>query len=125
HNEGLPMAVLEALSHGIAVVATPVGAVPDAIVDGESGLLVPAGDAPALAAALARVIADPGLRRSLGDHARARFDARFSIPAHVDRLARIYADVRAGRADRAEAARRGAIPTAAATGRPEPRPDRA
>lgn len=92
-NEGLPMSVLEAMSHGLAVVATPVGAIPDAVVDGDSGLLVPPGDAPALASALARVIADPSLRRALGESARTRFDARFSIRAHVDRLARIYASV--------------------------------
>ncbi|MCB1884523.1 MAG: glycosyltransferase family 4 protein [Geminicoccaceae bacterium] len=90
-NEGLPMAVLEAMSHGLAVVATTVGSVPDAVQDGESGLLVPAGDAKALGQALARLVADSLLRRRLGERARRRFEAEFSLPVYVERLARIYA----------------------------------
>ena len=85
------MAVLEAMAAGLAVVTTPVGAIPDAIQDGQTGLLVPPGDAAALAEALARLIADPALRRRLGLQARARFAADFSIDAYVLRLAAIYA----------------------------------
>ena len=97
-NEGLPVAVLEAMAHGLAGVATPVGAIPDAVVDGDTGLLVPPGDVRALAGALARVIADPALRRALGGRARTRFEAGFSLRAHADGLARIYAAVLAGHA---------------------------
>ena len=90
-NEGLPMAVLEAMAPGLAVVTTPVGAIPDAIQDGETGLLVPARDAAALAEALARLIVDPALRRRLGEQARARFAAEFSIDAYGPAAGAIYA----------------------------------
>jgi len=69
--EGLPVSVVEGMGAGLAVVATPVGAVPDIIVDGQSGLLVPPGDVDALTAALARLVGDPPLRQRLGAAARA------------------------------------------------------
>jgi glycosyltransferase involved in cell wall biosynthesis len=72
HNEGLPNAVLEAFSYGVPVIATAVGGVPDVVVDGVTGLLVPPRDAPALAAAVARLAADPPLRERLGAAARRR-----------------------------------------------------
>ena len=72
HNEGLPNAVLEAFSYGVPVIATAVGGVPDVVVDEATGLLVPPHDAPALAAAIARLAGDPSLRRRLGAAARER-----------------------------------------------------
>jgi glycosyltransferase involved in cell wall biosynthesis len=90
HNEGLPMAVLEAMAHGLAVVTTPVGAIPDAIRDGETGLLVPARDPLRLADALHRLIVDPALRKGLGERAHARFADEFSIDAYTVRLMVIY-----------------------------------
>ena len=63
--ENLPHAVVEALAVGTPVVATAVGGVPEVVHDGENGLLVPAGDVTALAAALARVVSDDGLRDRL------------------------------------------------------------
>jgi glycosyltransferase involved in cell wall biosynthesis len=89
-NEGLPIAILEAMSYGVPVVATPVGAVSDAVRDGRSGLLVPPGDAGALARALERLVGSPSLRRTLGAAARARFLADFSLEAHVDQLRLAY-----------------------------------
>ena len=59
HAEGLALSVLEGLSHGLAVVATPVGAHAEVIEPGKSGLFHPPGDVAALAAALGRVIGDP------------------------------------------------------------------
>lgn len=89
-TEVLPMAVLEAMAHGLAIVATPVGNVPDAIAAEETGLLVPPGDPAALAAALCRVIDDAALRERLGAGARARFEAAFDVTAYRGRLLELY-----------------------------------
>lgn len=64
--EGVPNAVLEAMARGLPVVASRHGGIPEAVQDGETGLLVPEGDAPALAEALAALAADPARRRRLG-----------------------------------------------------------
>lgn len=63
--ENLPHSAVEALSVGVPVVSTAVGGVPEFVTDGENGLLVPAGDAEALAAALTRILEEPGLRERL------------------------------------------------------------
>jgi glycosyltransferase involved in cell wall biosynthesis len=68
--EGYGMAYAEALSHGLPVIGTTAGAIPDTVPQ-EAGLLVAAGDVDALAAALRRVIADADLRRRLSDAAAA------------------------------------------------------
>jgi glycosyltransferase involved in cell wall biosynthesis len=73
-RDGFPVACAEAMAHGRAVVATAVGGLPDMVVDGETGLLVPPGDGAALRAAIDRLLADPELRRRLGAAARARIE---------------------------------------------------
>jgi glycosyltransferase involved in cell wall biosynthesis len=78
HREGLPLVLLEALAHGRAVVATPVGGIPSLVEDGATGLLVPPGDAEALRAAIARLLGDKDLRRRLGETGRARVTERCS-----------------------------------------------
>jgi glycosyltransferase involved in cell wall biosynthesis len=90
HAEGLPMAMLEAMAAGKAVVATSVGAIPEVVTDGGNGLLVPAGDAAALAAALERVLADDALRARLGRRARACVEERYSGAVVGARLAAIW-----------------------------------
>jgi glycosyltransferase involved in cell wall biosynthesis len=72
-QETYGMAAAEALAHGLPVVATMTGAIPDLIGD-DAGLLVPVGDRGALAAALARVIGDGTLRARLAEGARRRRD---------------------------------------------------
>lgn len=69
--ENLPVSVIEGMAAGLAVVATPVGAVEDIIRDGQTGLLVPPGDVPALTDALMRLVNDPELRARLGSAAQA------------------------------------------------------
>ncbi|CAM3357847.1 glycosyltransferase family 4 protein [Tsukamurella hominis] len=92
YDEGLPMALLEAMAAGLAPLTTPVGAIPDAITDGEDGLLVPPGDVPALSAALARLVEDPELRNRIADGARRR--ARdFAIGPWHARLAALWAEL--------------------------------
>ncbi|WP_229507947.1 glycosyltransferase family 4 protein [Massilia sp. Dwa41.01b] len=93
HAEGLPMSLLEAMAAGKAAVATAVGAVPEAVRDGENGLLVPPHDAPALAAALERLLADSALRGRLGTQARATVERHYSTEAVCGQLAAIYNDL--------------------------------
>jgi glycosyltransferase involved in cell wall biosynthesis len=97
HGEGLAMSVLEGLAHGLAVVATPVGAHAEVIEPETSGLLTPPGDVPALAAALARVIADPALRQRLRAGARERFLDRFEVTSYAARLVRLHVGLVGGR----------------------------
>jgi glycosyltransferase involved in cell wall biosynthesis len=91
-SEGLPMALLEAMAWGRAIVATAVGGVPDTIADGEEGLLVPPSDPAALAAALARLAGDAGLRARLGAAARERA-RRLNAEEVTDRLDAIYREL--------------------------------
>ena len=93
HAEGLPMALLEAMAAGKAVVASAVGGIPEALQDGGNGLLVPAHDSAALAAALASMLADAGLRQRLGERARATVARHYSTEAVCGRLAAIYNDL--------------------------------
>lgn len=85
-SEGLPMSVLEAMAAGLPVVASAVGGVPE-LVDSETGLLVPAGDAPELARAIDRLLRDSELRERLGAAGRARVEDQFGLDswrrAHV------------------------------------------
>lgn len=83
-NEGSPVALIEAMAAGVAVVSTAVGGVPDVITHGEDGLLTSIDDAAGVAAALDRLATDPGLRAALGAAAQARVLARYS----ADRLLR-------------------------------------
>lgn len=88
--EGLPMSVLEAMSNALAIIATPVGSVGDAIIDEETGLLVPPKDVDALAHALVRVIDSPELRQRLGTGAFNKFRQQFEISVYRTRLIEIY-----------------------------------
>jgi glycosyltransferase involved in cell wall biosynthesis len=78
-SEGLPISILEAMAAGLPVVASAVGGVAEAVVDGETGLLAPAGDAQALAGAIERVLADRQLRRAMGSAGRARAASHFAL----------------------------------------------
>ena len=93
-SEGLPLALVEAMLAGCAIVATDVGSVSDAITDGETGLLVPAGDAPALARAVQSLLDDPGRAAALGEAARTRAVASFSAQAMAHAYEKLYDEVR-------------------------------
>jgi glycosyltransferase involved in cell wall biosynthesis len=97
HAEGLAMSVLEGLAHGLAVVATPVGAHAEVIEPEQSGLLAPPGDVAALAAALTRVIGDPALSERLRAGARQRFLDRYDVRSYAARLARLHVGLLGGR----------------------------
>lgn len=90
HSEGSSNAVLEAMALGRCVVATAVGGNREAVADGETGRLVPAGDAAALAAALADVLADRARLAAMGARGRARVRGRHDPAAVVHRYEEIY-----------------------------------
>jgi hypothetical protein len=94
--EGFPLVVLEALLARAAVVATDVGSVAEAVVDGETGLLVAAEDPSALAAALRRALADADLRRRLGAQGRQLVLERFTADAMARAFESLYDELLSG-----------------------------
>jgi glycosyltransferase involved in cell wall biosynthesis len=91
--EGGPYAPLEAMREGVAVVLTDVVGSRDAVEDGRTGLLVPAGDPDAAAAAVLGLLADPVRRRALAGAARRRVAERFDVRAMGAAHDRLYADL--------------------------------
>ncbi len=91
--EGSSLAVLEAMAAYRPVVTSAIGGSDELIADGESGLLVPPGDAGALAAALRRLLGDAELRAALVGRARQRVDAEFSRAAMGRRVERVYEEL--------------------------------
>jgi glycosyltransferase involved in cell wall biosynthesis len=92
-SEGLPQVVLESMAHGLPVVATAVGGLPEAIEDGVTGCLVAAGDVQGLGAQVVRLLDDPSLRARLGERARETVEARFSLTSKLDTLCRLYGEL--------------------------------
>jgi glycosyltransferase involved in cell wall biosynthesis len=89
-TEGLPMSVIEAMAWARPVVATAVGALPDAIAEGESGWLYPPRDADALAGILAHLLEDPARVHDAGKRARSEALARYSIDAVAAQFDDLY-----------------------------------
>ena len=89
-DEGLPMAMLEAMAAGKAIVVSAVGGIPEAVTDGEDGLLIAPGDAITLAAALRKVMENPELHRKLAVNARKTIEARFSTEIVMEKLSALY-----------------------------------
>lgn len=88
--ENQPVSILEAMARGVPVVATRVGAIPEQIDDGASGLLVDPGNAEQLAAALEQLIISPEKREAFGAAGQARFTRDFSVAACAQRFAAMY-----------------------------------
>lgn len=103
--EGLPIAIVEAMVCGIPVVATAVNAVADAVVPGETGLLVPPQRPDLMAHAVRYLIDRPAVAGRMAVTARARLGERFGIPALHDALMAAYVESSVG--DAAAAARSG------------------
>jgi glycosyltransferase involved in cell wall biosynthesis len=93
--EGFPLAVVEAMLAELPVVASDVGSVAEAVLDGETGLLVPADDPAALAAALGALLADPHRRRRMGERGRAHALEHFTAEAMARQFEQLYAEIRA------------------------------
>lgn len=90
HAEGFAMAVLEGLAHGLAIVTTRVGAHDEVLEHERDCLFVPVGDPPALAGALARLVADRDLRARLAAEGRRLFLSGFGIDGYVRQLEQLH-----------------------------------
>jgi glycosyltransferase involved in cell wall biosynthesis len=88
--EGLGLVFLEAMAFSLPVVATRVSAIPEIVLDGETGLLVEARDPEALAQALGRMLADPEERKAFGRAGRLRLEEAFGLERMVDETERFY-----------------------------------
>ena len=93
YGEGVPMSILEAMSHGIPVICTPVGGVPEWIEDGANGLLVQPGNVPALAEQIMRLLRDKDLAIKLGEAGRATVQQRCTLEQVSASLDALYTDI--------------------------------
>lgn len=89
-DEPFGLGIIEAMSCGLPVVGCTVGAVPEIVAHGETGLLVPPEDAAAMAGALERLIGDEGERRRMGASGRRRAEENFNLVKHASGLIKIY-----------------------------------
>lgn len=92
--EGISIAMLEAMRAGLPVIATRVGGVPETVVDGETGWLVPPADEAALAGAISTLAADAACRKRMGLAGRDRVRQEFSVDAMLKKYSTIYRDGR-------------------------------
>ena len=88
--EGFGIVLLEAMLAGLPIVATAVSAVPEVVADGKTGALVPPGDVDAVARELDALLADPELRRRLGEAGRERARREFSVDRMAERTLDVY-----------------------------------
>ena len=93
YMEGLPMSILEAMAHGVPVIATAVGGIPDAIEDGVEGYLLAPGDAAGLAERIERLLNDAALAHRMGAAGRRKVERQFSAAAVMPQLETMYAEL--------------------------------
>lgn len=97
-SESFGVAVIEAGACGRPVVVSDVGGLPEVVRDGETGLIVPRNDPGAAAAALERLVLDPGLRARLGAAGRAHVTATYDFERNLDQMLALYAEMAPGAA---------------------------
>lgn len=89
-HEAMPMCVLEAMAHGIPVITTPVGGIPQLIKDGVEGRIMPVDDETRLSELLIELLSSPEERGSLGRAAREKVRNEFSIEASIEKIINLY-----------------------------------
>ena len=90
-NEGVPQALMQAMSAGLPIISTPVGGIPEIITNGVEGFLIPPRDADSLRNALERLCLNPPLRICLGQSALMRARTEFSLEGMLDRMEGVFA----------------------------------
>jgi len=86
-NEGLPMVIIEAMAAGLPVIASRgVGTIPDVVIDGETGILVPPREPGAVAEAIVKLASDPELRRRMGQAGQLRYKHEYTVGIWTERL---------------------------------------
>lgn len=98
HSEAMPLALMEAMACGLPIVATRVGGVPDMVQHGLTGALVSPGDFDGVGAQIAKLLAQPDTLRTMGERARARAVAHFSLARSVEQTAELLARIAQGAA---------------------------
>jgi glycosyltransferase involved in cell wall biosynthesis len=90
HQEGVPIALLEAMSHSLPVITTPVGGIPEVIESDRNGVMVRPGDVDAIERELEKLLQSSAERERLGAAARATIAERYSLESTIERLAALY-----------------------------------
>ncbi len=93
YHEGMPMAVLEAMAHGLATVSTNVGGIPQVIENGTDGIRFDAGNIKKIAEILIQLLNDQSEKKRLGEAGRAKIESRFSAQANINALYNLYQEV--------------------------------
>ena len=88
--EGLPLSLLEAMASGLPVIATNVGGIPEVIVDGVNGILVPPSSTGSLAEAIARLLSNRRLALNLGQRARRHIEQHYSLESYSENVLELY-----------------------------------
>lgn len=94
YAENLPMVILEAFAHGVPVISTPIGAIPEVVIPDRTGLLVPVGNVKELAEAIERLIQDSVLRDRLGSAARDEHARKYELHEYVSAITLLWQKLR-------------------------------
>ena len=92
-REGFGLVILEAMSKRVPVIATKISAIPEVVVDGETGFLIPPCDSTALAEAMQQLIQDPALCAQMGENGEKRLISHFSVGRMADETLAVYQEV--------------------------------
>jgi len=93
HREGLGIALIEAMAMNLPVIGTMVGGIPEVIMDGENGFLIPPGGSEQLASALKKLVEDPILRVRMGRRGRQLYEEKFTLARMMQQIEALYDDL--------------------------------
>ena len=94
YNEGLPGSILEAMASGAPIISTPIGGIPEAVIEGKNGYLINPGDISGLKGALEKLCSDKLLRESMGKESLALIDNKFNIKTIVKQIHSLYSELK-------------------------------